>query len=290
MAFLALTFFKMSAFDSLVVWSWDRIRNLLLLLLLLLLLVGWGVLMTILRLVIVVLVHSVHVVVLTTAHVAIVTLVVVLTATVVLTSSEAAAKTASRGHVVASSTIIVLVTSATTTSHTSIVATATSKVLLLRFSRSLVAILVLNRLLGQDQLLGGEWVSRFSQLLLTVSEMAFFLEKTIFMRYPVPAQLGLVLLVEFLALLLSCIWETLHEHLVGHHILLWVLPLSVVRQTRHLCHWVLEHLIWHLSILLLHLLHSHAHVGHLSGHASHLVCLHLSTCVHIENIKNNLIN
>lgn len=99
------------------------------------------------------------------------------------------------------------------------------------------------------------------------------------------ATLSFVFLVEFLSLFLSRRWETLiHHHLIGHQILLRKLTLTIVRHHTHHCLWVLEHLIWHLTVLSLHLLNVHSHVAHVTWHG-HLVLLHLRSCVHIENIN-----
>ena len=156
---------------------------------------------------------------------------------------------------------------------------------LLVFTRRLIAVLVLNALLGQYELLGCEWVAWFAQFLVAVSEVALLLEEAVLVRLIVPAPLGLVLLVElFHFLLIWCLVSLIHDHLAGHQVLLRVL-LIVRHHAHHL--WVVEHLVRHLSLVLLHLLHVHAHVVHLAWHAGHLIrcLLHLSCSVHIHNIN-----
>ena len=265
----------MSAFDSFVIrprcWVW----NLLLLLLLLLL---RAILIPVLWLILIVLGNTVHtilsilaigsiiescsVVVGTTSEILITTTTWWITAT---SSSEVSILTVRSSHWLSSPHVIF--------------------VLLLRLSRSLIAVLILDAFLGQSQLFWSEWISWLSKLLFSMSKVALFFQKTIFMGDPMSAKFCFVFLIELFSLFLSCssnIWVILvHWHLVVHHILLRESNLTSVlwHHVHHLL-WIVE-LVWHLAVLTLQALHwVKAHVG---LHPIHLVLLHGICSVHIEN-------
>ena len=145
----------MSAFDRFVIWARHAVWYLRLLLLLAVLVVP------ILRLIVVILIHSVHIAVRhIVAAVVAATVAAAITAHV-LTSSAEALEAALILH---------------STSAKALVATSSlwssSPVLLVCLSRSLVAILVLNTLLSQLELLRREWITWLSEFLVTVGEVA----------------------------------------------------------------------------------------------------------------------
>lgn len=282
---IELTLFKMSAFDRFVVRTWHWIWNFAILLLSVLLL-RIHVLVPVLWLVVVVLAHSVHTVVLSvvaTVAILIATIIVHSSSSVALEVSTATSHAATPAHL----TTVILVGSShwsLLTSHVVVVAV----VLLWALAWCLVAVLILNALLGKDKLLRGELITWLSKLLVTVSKVAFFLQEAIFVSFVMTASLSFVFLVQFLALLLGWRGEAtvVHDHLIGHHLLLRELTLAIVLHHAHHCLWIVEHLLGHLSVLTLHLLHLHAHVWHLAWHTGHLIGLHLRICVHIEKIKS----
>ena len=265
----------MSALDSFVVWTWHAVWNLRLLLLLLPLIV---LIVPVLRLIVVVLTHSVHIVL---HAVSIVT--AAIAAHVLATSSTEALEIALSLH--SPSAAELSLWTATSSSWRSPLFPH-----LLVFTRRLIAVLVLDALLCQYELLRGERVAGLTELLITMSKVALFLKKAVFMSLIMPASLSLVLLVQLFHFLLTrSLVSLIHNHLIGHHVLLRVL-LVVWHHAHHLR--VVKHLIRHLSlILLLHLLHTHAHVVHVSRHVSwharHLThCLLLLSCsVHIHYIN-----
>jgi hypothetical protein len=272
----------MSAFDSFVVRPLRRILIdkwifsflLLLLLLVLLTILISTIASSVLWLVVLVLAHSVHVVLTMT--------VIVLISTIIL-EFVLEISTTIVVIVVSTSSVVSISASEATSSHLWL-STTTSEVLLpLRLSWSLVAVLVLNTLLSQNELLRSERITRLSQVLVTMGEVALFFKKAVFVCLKVTASLSLILLIEFLSLLLSGSGEALvHGHLVVHHVLLLLeLALSLVAHHSHHS-LVVEHLLRHLLVLALHLLHIDTHVVHISGHGCHLVCLHLVCSVHIQ--------
>ena len=74
--------------------------------------------------------------------------------------------------------------------------------ILIRPSRSLVAVLVLHTFLRQQHLLGSENVADFSEFLVAMSEVALLLEQAVLVSFEMSAALGLVFLIELLDLLL----------------------------------------------------------------------------------------
>lgn len=265
----------MSALDRLVVGSRSWVGDLLLLLLLLLVLLRSTLAPAVLGLVVLVLAHSVHTVltIVSVVWVLVTTTVAIVVASVVLEVST------TTSHVISSSSELTTVSSEVSTlAH---LLPSSTVGLLLWLTRGLITVLVLNALLGQNELLGSEWVSRLTEIFITMGEVALLLEKAVFVGFIMSASLSLVFLVELLPLLLSRGGESLvHSHLVVHHVLLLELSLAVVAHHAH--HLVVEHLLRHLAVLTLHLLHVHTHVVHIGWHCRHLVGLHLVCSVHIE--------
>lgn len=248
----------MSAFNSFVVGSWNAIWNLLLLLLIVLI-------VPVLRLIVVVLIQSVHVVL----HIVALIMATAISLHVLTTATTETLEVALILHSTSSEILLTASRSWLLSPH------------LLILSWSLVAVLVLNTFLCQYELLWCELIARFAKFFVSVSKVAFFLEKAIFMRFVMTASFGFVFLVQFFHfLLIWCLVPLIHDHLISHQVLLSIL-LVVWHHAHHL--WVVKHLIRHLRIILLHLLHAHAHVVHVVWHSAHLIgCLHLSCSVHIE--------
>ena len=222
-------------------------------LLLLLLLLGVVLVISILGLVVVVLVHSVNVV-----------LLLLLMASTVASSHVLPGLASS-----AKSSKVSLILHATPAISTKVLLLRTTcsllsglpPAILLVLARGLVAILELDVLLGENELLRSELVAWFAELLVAMSEVAQVLQYAVFVSFIVPTALSFVLLVKLLlSLLLSrrLVAALVENHLAGHHVLLGVLLLLLLVAGHHSHELRSEHLVLHLAVAVLHLLHAHA--------------------------------
>lgn len=111
--------------------------------------------------------------------------------------------------------------------------------------RRLVTVLVMNRLLCEQQLLRCEYVANFPELLVAMREVAPLLKEAVLVGLKVPAPLSLVLRIELVNLLLRRCLRPLvarvptHHHLIAsHHVLLLLrvllLLLVILHHPHHL--------------------------------------------------------